>query len=127
MAYEKHTWETGEKITAEKLNNLEDGVSGNGGILLVTATYDGQNYQADKTFSEILEAIQNNLIVKVIYTNQYGLTLHMSLQSVGSYNITFGTTLYFDGGGEEEPSIEFYECSIANNNLVVISSIRGIR
>lgn len=26
MAYEKHTWETGETITAEKLNNLEDGV-----------------------------------------------------------------------------------------------------
>ena len=51
----------------------------------------------------------------------------MNLQSVGSYNITFGTTLYFDGGGEEEPSIEFYECSIANNNLVVISSTTGIR
>ena len=26
MAYEKHTWETGEVITAEKLNNLENGI-----------------------------------------------------------------------------------------------------
>ncbi len=26
MAYEKHTWETGEVITAEKLNNIEDGI-----------------------------------------------------------------------------------------------------
>ena len=26
MAYEKHTWETGEVITAEKLNNLEGGI-----------------------------------------------------------------------------------------------------
>lgn len=26
MSYEKHTWETGEVITAEKLNNLEGGV-----------------------------------------------------------------------------------------------------
>ena len=26
MSYEKHTWETGEVITAEKLNNIEDGV-----------------------------------------------------------------------------------------------------
>lgn len=26
MSYEKHTWETGETITAEKLNNLEDEV-----------------------------------------------------------------------------------------------------
>lgn len=27
MSYEKHTWETGETITAEKMNNLEDGVA----------------------------------------------------------------------------------------------------
>ena len=26
MSYETHTWESGETITAEKLNNLEDGV-----------------------------------------------------------------------------------------------------
>lgn len=33
MPYEKHTWETGETITAEKLNNLENGiVSGVGNI-----------------------------------------------------------------------------------------------
>ena len=31
MSYEKHTWETGEIITAEKLNNLEDGVAGASG------------------------------------------------------------------------------------------------
>lgn len=127
MSYEKQTWTTGDTITAEKLNNLEDGVSGNGGVVLVTVTYDEQNYQADKTFSEILEAIQNNLIVKVIYTNQYGLTLCMSLQSISNYNITFGTTLYFDGGGEEEPSIEFYECFIGSNNFVRISNIQRIR
>ena len=27
MAYEKHTWETGETITAELLNHIEDGVA----------------------------------------------------------------------------------------------------
>lgn len=34
MSYEKHTWETGETITAEKLNNLEDGIAegGSGGV-----------------------------------------------------------------------------------------------
>lgn len=26
MAYEKHTWECGEKITADKMNNLENGI-----------------------------------------------------------------------------------------------------
>lgn len=27
MSYEKHTWENGETITADKLNHMEDGVS----------------------------------------------------------------------------------------------------
>lgn len=27
MAYKKHTWETGEVITAEKLNHIEEGVA----------------------------------------------------------------------------------------------------
>lgn len=31
MSYEKHTWETGETITAEKMNNLEEGVASSGG------------------------------------------------------------------------------------------------
>lgn len=33
MAYEKHTWTTGETITATKLNNIEDGIAGGGGSL----------------------------------------------------------------------------------------------
>lgn len=32
MAYTRHTWECGEEITAEKLNNLEEGISQGGGI-----------------------------------------------------------------------------------------------
>lgn len=28
MSYTKHTWVTGETITAEKLNNIEDGIDG---------------------------------------------------------------------------------------------------
>ena len=31
--YEKQTWVTGETITAEKLNHMEDGISGGGGVL----------------------------------------------------------------------------------------------
>lgn len=33
MAYEKHTWECGEPITADKLNNIEDGISDGGSQL----------------------------------------------------------------------------------------------
>ena len=28
MSYEKHTWETGEVITADKLNHMEEGIRG---------------------------------------------------------------------------------------------------
>lgn len=31
MAYEKHTWENGELITAEKLNHIEGGIESSGG------------------------------------------------------------------------------------------------
>lgn len=40
MSYEKHTWQTGETITAEKLNNLEDGVASNGSdVFLLSNLY----------------------------------------------------------------------------------------
>jgi len=29
MAYAKHTWQTGETITATKLNNIENGIATN--------------------------------------------------------------------------------------------------
>lgn len=31
MPYEKHTWTTGETITASKMNNIEDGIAGSAG------------------------------------------------------------------------------------------------
>lgn len=37
MSYEKTTWETGDVITAEKLNNIEDGIAGAGGGDYTTA------------------------------------------------------------------------------------------
>jgi hypothetical protein len=66
MSYEKHTWETGETITAEKLNNLEDGVAsgGGGGIFIVMKTRDSdQNPIFDKSWREIKNAYDENMLV----------------------------------------------------------------
>lgn len=54
MSYAKTTWETGDVITAEKLNNLERGVGIATG-LIVSYTYDEQaeTFYADKKFGEI--------------------------------------------------------------------------
>ena len=85
MAYEKHTWETGETITAEKLNNLEDGVSGNNSdLFIVTVIQDGNNIGlADKTIAEISEAWESGKIIVFKLANEYS-----------SYGTTFGTYAY---------------------------------
>lgn len=67
MAYEKTTWNCGDTITAEKLNNLENGVeealeccSGGGLICTATVTVNEDNYACyilDKTWQEIHDAL----------------------------------------------------------------------
>ena len=69
MAYEKHTWENGELITAEKLNHMEDGIESSGGgggnylddVMWVNiTTQDGKTYSADKTWNELYEHLMTN-------------------------------------------------------------------
>ena len=64
MAYNKTTWATGDIVTAEKLNKLEDGVEdAGGGPLVVTATKSGTVFVLDKTYAEISAAMGNVCIV----------------------------------------------------------------
>lgn len=44
MPYEKHTWETGETITVEKLNNIEIGALTNSGLDLTFSTSNEDDY-----------------------------------------------------------------------------------
>lgn len=55
MSYTPTQWQTGDTITAEKLNNMESGIE-DGQTLVVTITQNGGVYVADKTFSEITSA-----------------------------------------------------------------------
>jgi len=61
MAYTKHTWENGEVITAEKLNNLEDGIAESSGsnITVFNIIEDGEtdNIKIDATWQDIFDAI----------------------------------------------------------------------
>ena len=52
MSYTPTNWATGDVITAEKLNKLEQGVASGGGVLIVTGT----NGTLDKTWQEIYDA-----------------------------------------------------------------------
>ena len=59
MSYEKHTWETGELITADKLNHMEEGIEGGGGsgdsAIIVHAVYNEttETWLLDKTNEEL--------------------------------------------------------------------------
>lgn len=59
MAYEKHTWETGEVITAEKLNHIEDGFGlSSVPILDFTVTHGpSDTYTSALTYSELTSAL----------------------------------------------------------------------
>ena len=53
--YQKTNWQSGDTITAAKLNNIENGIA-DGGVLVVNCTYDDDlgKYVLDATYSQIV-------------------------------------------------------------------------
>lgn len=61
MAYVKNTWATGDVISAEKLNNIENGVEsaeqGGSNLFAITVSGDGAfDHTLNKTWQEIYDA-----------------------------------------------------------------------
>lgn len=52
MSYENHTWETGEVITAAKLNNMEDGIDDK----LVVTVLNTTTGEIDATYNDLSAA-----------------------------------------------------------------------
>lgn len=61
--YEKQTWNTGDVITEEKLNHMEDGISNAGGVMVVNANYDESTSIStlDKTWKEIYDCLSSGV------------------------------------------------------------------
>ena len=73
MAYTKTVWETGDVITAAKLNNAENGIkAANDQIyrLHVVVTMDGDNpvFTPAATYSDVLSAVATASIVSAYFT-----------------------------------------------------------
>lgn len=64
MSYTPTTWETGDTITAEKLNNMEQGIAG-ASVFKVTFTWDSDDttFVPDKTYAETLAAFNAGSLV----------------------------------------------------------------
>lgn len=111
MSYTKQTWATGDVITANKMNHMEDGIANaGGGILFVHETYDEETeiYWLDKTWKEIKDAYLSTGCVlieqgddKLIYYTLY------SVRHEGSqYEVTF-TRSYNAEGENDYPSFHY--------------------
>ncbi len=79
--YTKQTWNTGDIITAQKLNHMEDGIASSGGFLITFTPANDEEAEVigtiDKTYSEILSAIQSGRIplMNVIVSNNIAMSL----------------------------------------------------
>lgn len=59
MAYTPNTWATGDTITAQKLNNMEQGIANAGGMVVPTFTDTGeQQFSCDITFAAVNAAVK---------------------------------------------------------------------
>ena len=57
MAYTPNTWAAGDTITAQKLNNMEQGIADAGAVILTTSIDEQYQYaDVDMTAAEILAA-----------------------------------------------------------------------
>lgn len=110
MSYEKTTWETGDTITAEKLNKLENGVAeaGESGGVLVTFTVTMQDMYtvgsvvADKTYLQVIEAINKGSVVMAKVTGLPARDILIAFSRTGSN------------------SIEFMGCGVVNNTMLSV-------
>jgi len=103
MAYEKQTWHTGDVITEEKLNHMEDGIASSG-MFVVGGTYDEstQTTTLDKTYKEIVDAF--NAGQNVVLKNLNG-------------PATYINPLAFYSGQTNDFEVDFFDF----NNMVVTS------
>ncbi len=116
MAYEKQTWQTGDVITQEKLNHMEEGIEdsvggGKGVDIYIVEFVTGSNpITADKTRSEVMQAFSDNKIVLghthvdlgggMIAASEYSLINCYS----GQMSVTFNTSVYITTSADPDSS-----------------------
>ena len=120
MAYTPTEWKSGDVITAEKLNNIEEGIS-NSNIFIVNISAHGSGgsytVTSDKTYTEIRAAYDaGKIIIGNIDDDQGGAPddYHLRYQAFCSttgihYNFTFK---YIEYTGSK---FRFCSASIGNN------------
>lgn len=92
MSYTPTVWNTGDTITAEKLNKLENGVASGGGIFVVpvTATIPpvGDNpYSTEVAFADVQNAAVNGKVLVYSIRTIYAGELRKIESAFGVYDV----------------------------------------
>lgn len=120
MPYVEQTWVTGETITAEKLNHMEDGIaSDETGIFLVTLTLTGENTGTiDKTFSEIITALDSGQIpiIKRVANGEYAGSLPFQSDTPNAINFTVNRYV----GGNNNLTVHINYVNVMSDNTIDI-------
>lgn len=84
MSYVKTVWETGDVITAEKLNNIEGGIEG-ATPLILTETVDGFGniYTLSETAGTIKAAFDSGRVVLLIHEQTLSGGMHVPILLAG--------------------------------------------
>ena len=125
MGYTPTSWSTGDVITAEKLNKIEDGIAVAGGfgtglfVIHATGTAGPGNPQTqptfDKTYEEVLAAFNSGLIPTVLFSgiNSTGHAMFVSYSQQGAF--MFSASI--QGLSENTWSVSQTDIILANNGM----------
>ena len=94
MSYNKTTWQTGDIVTAEKLNKLEDGVADASEVFIIGLQEDAPT-TLDTTWKEIHDAlISGKLVVRIEIDDEFNAVYSSIVSSVrenlGYYYVVIG-------------------------------------
>ena len=88
MSYTPTNWQTGDTVTAEKLNNMESGIAAANDVFVITCTPTAQDYSGsmDKTVAEIDAAYQAGQ--KIVFRVLISATDYMDIDCTARYAST---------------------------------------
>ncbi len=120
MAYVKTTWQTGDVITAAKLNNAEGGIEALQPLFItVTTDADTGTRTMDKTFSEIVSALSAGRFCVVSFggahpgfmgpvigveTSDYSVSVGTSGSTAGPNQTMKATVFIAENGDDDYPA-----------------------
>jgi len=67
MSYTKTTWQDGDVISADRLNNMENGIANAAPMVIVNGTMNSNGIVLDKTWQEIYDIVNNKIPVYICY------------------------------------------------------------